>query len=310
MRSARGLVSALAVAALLGGVLVSRSWAGGPPVELAATGGRVWVTTGTGVAELDAFSGKVMRTIRARYPFTIRVGVSVENGFVSGAVTRVPFEERRRATSPVVMPRRPVLDLAVGSGVTWALAGPWERLRLLAIDQATGRSRSVPIRHDLGWIAADNTGATPGLFGMAGNRVVRVRPDGTTRTLGWLRPVGRPVVALGSLWVPTPTQLVRLDPVTGRVEGSVAMPMAGSELAVGGSAVWMLRLRGTPSPPLYDVIEIDPKAMRVVERRRLPGRFSGIAYENGAVWVGTIEGDSVLRLDQRTLDWDTFRTSR
>ena len=122
--------------------------AGGTDLAVVAVAGDVWLTTGLDVVKLDASTGRVVRRNGTRYPLPIELGVSdgnvwvtsVENGFVSGAVTRIPFESGR-VTQPLVFPSRPVLSLAVGSGTTWALVGPWASLRLAAIDQATGRQR-------------------------------------------------------------------------------------------------------------------------------------------------------------------------
>jgi hypothetical protein len=80
-------------------------------------------------------------------------------------VTRIPFESRR-VTQPLVFPSRAVLSLAVGSGTTWVLVGPSASLRLAAIDQATGRATVTRLPQQVGWIAADNVGDTPGLHGV------------------------------------------------------------------------------------------------------------------------------------------------
>jgi hypothetical protein len=76
-------------------------------------------------------TGRIMRRNKTRYPFPIDIGASdgnvwvssVENGFVSGALTRIPFGSGR-ATQALVFPSRPIFALAVGSGTTWALVGP------------------------------------------------------------------------------------------------------------------------------------------------------------------------------------------
>ena len=71
-----------------------------------------------------------------------------------------------------------VLSLAVGSGATWALVGPWRALRLARIDQATRRVTYSRVRRDVGWLATDNTGLTPGVFGLAqGGAQRRFRRD-------------------------------------------------------------------------------------------------------------------------------------
>src|SRR5215208_2031651 len=135
------------LAAVVAAAVAPSAQAGGTQVNVAATAGRVWVTTGYDVAELDASSGRVLRRVPTRYPFPLEIGVSdgnvwvssVENGFTAGAVTRIPFESWRPAGSPLVLPALPVFSLAVGSGATWALVGPWTALRLARVDHATRR---------------------------------------------------------------------------------------------------------------------------------------------------------------------------
>ena len=286
-------------------------------MAVAAGAGRVWVTTGSDVAEVDASSGRTLRRVATRYPFPLGIGISdgnvwvssVENGFISGAVTQVPFEAWRARSSPLVMPQRPVLDLAVGSGVTWALAGPWKNLRLVGIDQVTRRTRSVAVRHDLGWIAADNSGETQGLFGVAGDEVVRVRPDGSTRLLRRVRPVGAPAVGSGSVWIASRSTLYRLDAATGNVERSVAVPMASADVAVGGGFAWLLRLRPARGTLSYELLKVDSRSMRIVARRPINGFPGSIAYGNDAVWVGTANSANdvgVVRISPRTLRARTF----
>ena len=201
------LVSFVAVGLSLTGP--SGAHAGGTQVVVAAVAGDVWVTTGFDVVKVDAATGRVLRRSEARYPYLVGLGAgdgniwvsSVEDGFVSGAVTRIP-DGAGRVTQPLVLPSQPVLALAVGSGTTWALVGPWSALRLAAIDQATGKATLKPIR-DVGWIAADDTGGTPGLFGvsMRGKAVRISRED----TVGWTADTERiespAVVGLGSVWV-------------------------------------------------------------------------------------------------------------
>jgi hypothetical protein len=180
---------ALSTVLAAGVVLAPAAGAGGTQVNVAATAGRVWATTGSDVVELDASSARVLRRVRTRYPYPIEVGVSdgnvwassVENGFAAGAVTRIPFESWRRVGSPLVLPTRPVFSIAVASGVTWALVGPWKSLRIARIDQATRRVSYVRVRQDVAWIAADNSGVTRGAFGLT-QRGALVRVDGAAGT--------------------------------------------------------------------------------------------------------------------------------
>lgn len=296
---------------LAGGAL-----AGGTRVAVVAVAGDVWVTTGFDVVKLDASTGRVKRRHRARYPFPIEIGVSdgnvwvssVENGFVSGALTRIPFGAGR-VTQPLVFPSRPLLGLAVGSGTTWALVGPWKSLQLAAVDQVTGRATLRPIRRDIGWIAADNTGDTPGLFGVtAKGQAVRIGGNGSPAWVARTDPiVSPPAVGLGSVWVAGRTALYRLDARNGRLQARIPIAGTVAELAIGGGYVWLSSLRNTKGRETYELFKIDPRAARVVRHAKLAGPVGGISYGNGALWIGrAVPSVSVTRIDPRTLQGHLF----
>jgi len=290
--------------------------AGGTQVAVVAVAGDVWVTTGFDVVKLDALTGRVKRRHRARYPYPTDIGVSdgnvwvssVENGFVSGALTRIPFEAGR-VTQPLVFPSRPLFALAVGSGTTWALVGPWKSLQLAVVDQATGRSGLRRIRRDIGWIAADNTGETPGLFAVtAKGLAVRIGGNGSSvwaaRTDAIESP---PAVGLGSVWVASGTALYRLDAGNGRVQARIPIVGAAAELTIGGGYVWLISFRETKGQETYELLKIDPRAARVVRRAKLAGPVGGISFGSGALWMGrAVPSVSVTRIDPSTLQGRLF----
>ncbi len=244
-------VLGLVVFVLVLAAIPSQARAGGTNVAVAATAGHVWVTTGFDVVELDTRSGRIQRRIPTRYPFPLELGLSdgnvwvssVEDAFVAGAVTRIPFAAGP-VTQALVLPSRPVYSLAVGSGTTWALVGPWRSARLVAIDQATGQTTTEPIR-GVGWIAADNTGETAGLFAVTSDgRAVKLGPGGRRV---WTAATGRiesPLtVGLGSVWAASGTALYRLNPNTGAVQATIPIESIAASLAVGGGRVWVTALR-------------------------------------------------------------------
>jgi hypothetical protein len=280
--------------------------AGGPQVSLVATAGRVWVTTGFDVAEVDASSGRVVRRLRTGFSFPISIGVSdgavwvssVDNGFTAGAIDRIPFDSAR-VTHPLSLPRRPVLALAVGSSTTWALVGPWQSLRLAAIDHATQRTSTEPVR-DIGWLAADDTGLTDGLYAVTLKRglLERIgRPAWVARTARIATP---PAVGLGSVWVTTAHKVWRVDPVNGRTLGSAQFHGFPIQLVADGGYVWLLTLTG-PGVPAYVLSKLDPHSMRVLGRRSLGRAVGSIAYGNGSMWIARSSPIGVLWLDPRTL---------
>jgi len=293
--------------------------AGGTNVAVAATAGHVWVTTGNGVVELDARSGRVERRVPAPYPFfSLDLGLSdgnvwmssVEDAFTAGAVTRIPFG-RGRVTRPLVLPSRPVYSLAVGSGTTWALVGPWGATELAAIDQATRRTTFHRIE-GVGWIAADDTGETPGLFGVdAGmGRAIRINPDGTRAWTAMTGQIESPaVVGLGSVWASSREALYRLDPRTGHVQSTIRIASAAATLAVGGGRVWMIALTDPSAGGRYALLAIDPSRERVVGRAPLQGPVGGMSFGDGALWIGRPSAAvDLLRVDPVTLKAMLFAT--
>ncbi len=310
-------VALLLVLASVGAALASEARAGGTNVAVAAAAGHVWVTTGVDVLELDARSGRVERRVSTRYPFTLELGLSdgnvwvssVEDGFTAGAVTRIPWPAGR-VSHPLVLPSRPVYSLAVGSGTTWALVGPWRSTRLAAIDQATRRTTLHPIR-DVGWLAADDTGLTPGLFGVTTTgKAIRINSDGTR---AWTAETGRiespAVVGIGSVWAASRDTLYRLDPATGDVQARIRIANSAATLAIGGGRVWMIAFRETQSGERYELIAIDPKHERVAARALLQGPVGGMAFGDGALWIGQPAAFvNLLRVDPATLKARLFAT--
>jgi hypothetical protein len=306
------VVSALALG-LVG--LASVALAGGTQVVVAAVAGQVWVTTGFDVVNLDASSGRVERRNKTRYLAPIDIGVSdgnvwvssVADGFTSGAVTRIPFEAGQ-VTQPLVFPSRPVLALAVGSGTTWALVGPWASLRLAAINQATSKATLTPIR-EVGWIAADNTGETPGLFGVTmKGKAIRITSNGAAAWTADTDRIESPAaVGLGSVWVASRTGLYRLDAVTGRVQAELQVKDAAAELTVGGGYVWMVSFRETTTGEVYELLKIDPRTARIVKHARLDGPVGNISFGSGALWMGRASPSvSVIRVNPITLQARVF----
>lgn len=309
----------IVVATCAVGLLAGAAKAGGTQVNVVATAGRVWVTTGHDLVELDSVSGRVLRRVNTRYPYPIEIGVSdgvlwassVENGFISGAITRVPFEPGR-ATQPLVLPHRPILSLAVGSGTTWALVGPWSSLRLAAVDQLTQRATLTPIRHDIGWLATDNTGLTPGLFGVTTTgQLVRIASDGSTHPITATPHFGNPpVIDLGSVWVADRTALYRISIRSGKIQGRIPAAATAAAVTTGGGYVWMVSFEETPTRETHELLKIDPRRMRIVGHIELTGSIGGIAYGNNALWIGrALPTVSVLRVDPTTLTKRLFASN-
>lgn len=311
MKAARvGWAAAIAAGVLAGG---QAAHGGGTNVAIAATANRVWVTAGSRVIELDATSGRVRSRVPTRYPYPLALALSdgnvwaasVANGFVSAAVSLIPFDGPR-ASTPLVERDRPVYDLAVTSEATWALVGPWHDLRLARIDHSTRRVARFDVRDDVAWLAGDSTGRLRGLVALTrSGDLVRIDDRGTPRPLAAVAGAAAPpAVAFGSIWVPTRSSLLRVDGRTGRTLGRVSVPHALS-VTSGGGFVWALEA-GLGSLRL---VKIDPHGPAIAGRATLPARSGALTYGNEKLWLGTTGARlRVLEIDPRTLEARVFAT--
>jgi DNA-binding beta-propeller fold protein YncE len=84
----------------------------------------------------------------------------------------------------------------------------------------------------------------------------------------------------------------RIDPATGRVVATVAIPQCcDGELAIGLGSVWV-----TASSD-KTVWRIDPTTNRVVGKIKVNGENHSLATGAGAVWVQGLESNLVTRID-------------
>jgi ABC-type oligopeptide transport system substrate-binding subunit len=94
----------------------------------------------------------------------------------------------------------------------------------------------------------------------------------------------------GSLWVGRDEGVVRIDPATERVAGTVGVSGVVQSLAVGGGFLWA----GTADGTLW---QIDPSSLRPL--RSIPvGRIAGsLAWAGGALWLARAGSSALLRVD-------------
>lgn len=101
-------------------------------------------------------------------------------------------------------------------------------------------------------------------------------------------------LAAGSLWVVEPDALARLDPATGQVAGTYALPSwAAGPVAGTDSAIWALVGN--------QVLEVDPGTLQPVGTAHVGGAPSHLAVGAGAVWVADSSNGTVTRIDPSTL---------
>jgi hypothetical protein len=115
---------------------------------------------------------------------------------------------------------------------------------------------------------------------------------------------GEPLIAFGSLWVPSSTtgKVERLDVATGAPVADIKAINTGrpepstyfDSLAASSNAIWFASDAGSA------VAHIDPANNSVVATIAVFQRPSGIAVGAGSVWVSTFDGQDVLRIDPAT----------
>jgi ABC-type transport system substrate-binding protein/DNA-binding SARP family transcriptional activator/streptogramin lyase len=98
----------------------------------------------------------------------------------------------------------------------------------------------------------------------------------------------------GGIWVAgaDPGRLLLVDPRTNRLARAVAIGSSPASVAIGAGSVWIADSAGT-------VARFDPATGRV-QKFRVGGSPTGIAYANGAVFVANGHGGGVIRIDPRT----------
>lgn len=115
---------------------------------------------------------------------------------------------------------------------------------------------------------------------------------------------GSPLIAFGSLWVPSSKTgtLERLNVTTGAPIVHIKAINTGTpepstyfdSLAASSNAIWYASDAGSA------VAHIDPANNTVVATIAISQRPSGIAVGAGSVWVSTFDGQNVLRIDPAT----------
>ena len=281
----RAILVALSILAV-----TSAARAGGVPVAASPAGHVLWTVSDLGLRKVDT------RTLRSTpgpdlpHPYAVDVATgggavwvaSVENGYGSGAVSRIDLASGRVST-PLRLPHRGVFGLAVGGGYVWALVGPSPTPSIARI-QLSGRGAAPLVRvpGSVGWIAADGYG----LWMWGGGSLLRMDPASErVAIVARVRPGGQLAVGLGSVWLPAWDTLVRVDERSGRVLARIAVGPSTYALEVARGAVWVLRLQGEKAW----LVRIDADTNRVTGRRRLAGSPSSVTYADERLWVGEVQ---------------------
>lgn len=293
-------------------VVPSLARAGGDFVDLAVAGSRVWFVGAPGVRELDARTGHTIASPRptgAAYPLSVTVAggaawvASVENGYVSGTLTRI---DTRTATPRVLWHNAPVQYVAAGAGSVWALIGSARVIRIARFSLAGRLTRVWPLPA-AGRIAADGSGCW-----ISTNRwLLHIDPEGrlhrvTQATLGDLSTGG------GAVWLPQATTVLRIDEHSGRIRtlhtGPLQLGGFQHDLAYGADALWALARHGRDS----SLERLDPKTGRRTATLKLTGIANALVVRPNAVWIAAVivppnkpaTGYTVTRINPHTLRRD------
>ncbi len=186
--------------------------------------------------------------------------------------------------------------------------------KLGVADQRLARAAVSPAPAAL---AANGTGVWVGTRGDNGDalngQLVHIDPL-TMRTdrRALIPPKGiRVAVGAGAVWALsydvsadgqslTPPQLTRIDPISARVTGHLALgPGEASAIAVAPGAVWVATI-ASDRHSSGTVLQIDPATLRVRTRAAVGRGPASLAIGDGSVWAVNAAANTVSRLDAGT----------
>ena len=258
----------------------ARVFVGGFPAGIEVGAGAVWVGVFTGlrggeVVRIDPGTKKVL----ARIPVGGASGLAFGAGAVwasdelTGTVTRIdPHSDR--IVARVHVPRYGPHGLAVGAGAVWV---------------------------------ADSSGGGTVHIGnetIGFGSVVRIDPRGNrTRIIRAGSGTQRVAVGLGAVWATNTddSTVTRIDARSGRVVETIPVAPCPIGIVVGAGAVWVTHCSNAIERRPGRVTEIDPRTNRPVAEVAVGKDPNGIAVSGGLVWVANEGGDTITRIDPRTV---------
>ncbi|HEX6700029.1 MAG TPA: hypothetical protein VF101_04795, partial [Gaiellaceae bacterium] len=241
----RVLVLVAAVAVLL---VPAVARAGGVPVQVVAVGSTLWTVSDEGLLAVDPVSGRIVARPATPYPYAVRIAAgagalwvaSVENGYGSGAVTRIDGRTRR-AVTPLRLPRQGVYDVCASGSRAWAIVGRSSGRRVAVLGDGPNRIVTPPA--EPAWCAADTAGAW---ISTEHGRLLHFDASSGAVSSSWACDgIGQLATGRGAVWATCRSSIARIDE---RTRAVVTIPVAGipDAVAVGPSGVWALTydLRG------------------------------------------------------------------
>lgn len=252
------------------------------------------------VAVIDPRSGRVVdRVAVGGRPVAVAVGagsVWVANAD-DGTLSKIDPHERKVVAR--IGLGVPASDVAVGEGSVWVAGG--SEGTLLRIDPRTDTvvkkfdlAGSNPLAPDAAYSVAVGGGAV--WVGSAYWRVVRIDPE--TETVTGSVPVGHIPVALaaagGDVWATLlDGRTVRIDARADASTGTVSGPFRPMDIGVGSGSVWVADEPGT-------VWQIDAATVSVTHAVTVPPGLLGLSVSGRDVWATSSRAAAVTRIDARS----------
>jgi streptogramin lyase len=273
-RSRRRLVVAGVGVVAAGGAVAAAVflWPGAKPVAVPARG----------LVELDARTGKPVAAIPVSFePGPVAVSA---NGLWVAEQSREALVELRPSRRRIALPRTAFALAATGDGV-WVANG--FDGTVLRVDGAGRAGRPIrPERSSSGRLPLASVGEVLWL-GSQDGAVAELGPTG--RTIEVVRGVGLPgtVAATASaVWVGRAAEdaVVRVDPRSRRVRGTIQLGGRPDVVAAGDGAVWAL------TEDADTLWRIDPRRDAVTGSVALPAQPTALALTGDGIWVGTADG--------------------
>jgi streptogramin lyase/tRNA A-37 threonylcarbamoyl transferase component Bud32 len=194
--------------------------------------------------------------------------------------------------------------VAVGEGAVWVMNVEDRSLseidpetstviRTVSLAPAESAPNSIAVGEGAVWTAHLGAGVS-----LQGIWKLDLRSGSLSEVASGPRSPGAIAVGEGWVWVgleTDPSQILRIDPTTGRVVASIPFPNFDA-LAVGEGSIWAADLYAW-------LTRIDPETNELIfvgETIGAQRSMGGMAVGDGAVWVTDPDGDAVLWIDTAT----------
>jgi YVTN family beta-propeller protein len=243
---------------------------------------------------IDASSGKVVAvTPVGDTPTSVVVDRDAVWVLNSGEQTLSRVDPKSHSVLRTIPAGSSPSDLAVRGGSIWVASSAFG-LSQIDVDSGallhTIELPSVPNPlargADASWVATD----AAAVWATGDGSATRVRPSAVHAVPGGLGCCNGIAIGYGSVWVTDDAGITRLDARTGARLARIPLPFAGSRIAAGAGAVWVIDPNGN------SVWAIDPRTDQVLRTVNVGPNPQGVAVGARSVWVATAGGD-VARID-------------